>query len=202
MAGISRALAQAGFVAFNVNYTLATWFQPGFPNQHTELTTALRWVRRHAARFGVDPSRVGALGSSAGAHLVALLAVAGHGPLGAGARIRGAVTWSAPFDLLRLDGPALAPAVDTFLGCAGGQCTHRRAAASPITHVSADDSPMLILNSEHELVPAEQAEEMAARLSSAGVPHSLWILPGSAHGVGYVTTVLGPSVVFLRRRLG
>jgi len=201
MEGISSALAQAGFVAFNVNYTLAAWWRPGFPRQLRELRAAVRWVRRNAARFGVDPARIGALGSSAGAHLVGLLGVHARGPLDAGARVAAVSTWSAPFDLTRTGDPGLASAVETFLGCAG-PCESRRAAASPTAHVSPDDPPMLLLSSEHELVPLAHSELMAARLAAAGVPHRLWVIPGSAHGTDYTAIALAPSIEFLGRRLG
>jgi acetyl esterase/lipase len=201
MADIARALARAGFVAFNVNYSLATPSRPGFPTQVKELGAALRWIGRHAPRFGVNPRRLAALGSSAGAHLAALLATRGpafstHVP-----RLRAVVTWSAPFDLVSLYQPALAPAVASFLGCGPGACPQRRAAASPLMHVTAGDPPMLIVGSEAELVPVEQAQRMAARLRVAGVPHRLWVLSGTAHGIDYADVALAPAVAFLRRRL-
>lgn len=201
MVGVSRALAQAGFVAFNVNYTLASWARPGFRRQPAELSLAAGWIRRNAGRFGVDPTRLGALGSSAGGHLVALLAMANRGPLRAGARVRAAVTWSAPFDLVRPEQPGLAPAIDSFLGCALRPCALRRAVASPVNHATPDDPPLLIVNSARELVPIGQATEMAGRLRLAGVAHRLWILPGRRHARSYSTTALGPSIDFLRSRL-
>jgi pectinesterase len=93
MEGVATALAQRGLAAFNVGYTLAAPGLPGFPRQLGELTAAIRWVRRHAGRFGVDPAQVEALGSSAGAQLAAL---SGRGRLEAGARVRAAVAWSGP----------------------------------------------------------------------------------------------------------
>lgn len=39
-----------------------------------DLRRALRWVRAHAAEYGVDPQRVGAMGFSAGGELVSLVA--------------------------------------------------------------------------------------------------------------------------------
>jgi len=72
---------------------------------------ALRWVRRHGPRYGVDPRRLGALGSSAGAHLVALLGVTRTAASPAVPRLRAVVSWSAPFDLSAADAPALAPAI-------------------------------------------------------------------------------------------
>jgi len=200
-ADISRRLARAGFVAFNVNYTLAAVGRPGFPRQLRELRTAMLWIRRHARSFGVNPRRIGALGSSAGGHLVALLALGGPGPRGASPRLRAAVTWSAPFDLSPHDAPLLGQAIEVFLGCGASPCETRRAEASPVTHASPDDPPMLIVNSQAELVPVAHAEEMAFQLSSAEVEHKLWILPGSSHAREYSATALRPSIDYLRRRL-
>jgi acetyl esterase/lipase len=202
MAWLSRQLAAAGFVAFNANYTLAAAGRPGFPRQVHELRAAVRWMRRNARALGIDPARIGAVGSSAGAHLVSLLGLGDDGPLSAGARVGAVVTWSAPFDLGRTDDRILAPAIDTLLGCGLDPCSERRAAASPISHVSRDDPPMLIFNSQSELVPLAHAEGMAARLASAGVPYALTVLSGSGHGRDYAATALAPTVAFLRRRLG
>lgn len=55
MAGIADRLAGAGFVTFNVGYTLAAPGRPGHPTQLRELRAAVRWIRMRAARFGVDP---------------------------------------------------------------------------------------------------------------------------------------------------
>jgi acetyl esterase/lipase len=202
MVWLSRRLAESGFVVFNVNYTLAAAGRPGFPRQLIELRAAVRWIRRNARAFGVDRTRVGAVGSSAGAHLVALLGAAGHGPLEAGARVGAVVTWSAPFDLTRIDNPALVPALETFLGCVSELCGETGVAASPLAHVSGDDPPMLVVNSRRELVPLHHAEDMAARLADAGLPYELRVLPGSAHGREYGAVVLEPTVAFLRRWLG
>jgi acetyl esterase/lipase len=197
----AAVLVRRGFVVFNVNYTLADRRHPGFARQLLELRAAVRWVRRHAARLGVDPARLGALGSSAGAHLAALLALSGRGPLDEGARVRAVVAWSGPFDLARLRTRALTPAVQTFLGCLPAACPRRAAAASPMAHVSPDDPDMLIVNSERELVPVDQAQRLAVRLASAGVPHRLWVLPGALHGRDYAPVALGGSVAFLTNRL-
>jgi acetyl esterase/lipase len=54
---------------------------------------------------------------------------------------------------------------------------------SPISHISADDPPTLILHGDKdELVPIEQAERFIARLEKAGVPAELIVKEGAAHG--------------------
>jgi len=191
---VARAVADAGMVAVNVNYTLTAPGRPGFPRQSGELTGAIDWVRANARRIGADPDHVGALGSSAGGHLAALVATTRPGQLDA------VVTWSAPFDLaapkLRR---RLQAKIAGYLGCA--PCPRRAAAASPLTHAGGGDPPLLIVNSRRELVPADQARRMAARLRLAGAPRQLLLVPGRLHAPHYSPAVLGTSLDFLARRL-
>lgn len=197
---VARSLAAAGMVAVNVNYTLAAPGRPGFPSQLDQLRAAVRWVRRNAARIGVDPTRIGAMGSSAGAHLSALLATTGRGPLTAGDRVRAVVSWSGPLELGAVAMQRRLPTkIAGLLGC--GLCPRRAALASPIQHVSPGDPPMLLVNSRRELIPARQAVRMANRLRHARVPHRLRLVPGNLHAPRYSPTVLGPSIAYLRRHL-
>jgi acetyl esterase/lipase len=197
---VARALASAGFVAVNVNYTLAAVGRPGFPRQVDELRAAIRWMRRNASRLGIDPTRIGALGSSAGAHLSTLLATSTTGPLTAGGRLAAVVAWSPPTELgvprLRA---RLRFKIAGFLGCA--PCRRRSAAASPLSHVTPDDPPTMIVNSRRELIPVSQARRLANRFRQAGVPVRLRLLPGTLHAPLFSPSVLGPSISFLRKRL-
>ena len=68
----ARKLARAGFVVVAINYRHAPEFK--FPAQIHDCKAAVRWMRRHAGEYGIDPDRIGAIGYSAGGHLVALLA--------------------------------------------------------------------------------------------------------------------------------
>ena len=200
MERVATAAAARGLAVFNVNYTLARPGSPGFPQQFAELRRAVRWIRARAERLNVDSDRIGAIGSSAGGHLAALLATAGHGPLDSGARIGAAVTWSAPTELGSLRG-WLALAVGNFVGCLGEACDARTEAASPVSHVTPDDPPMLIFNSRHEVVPARQGRELARGLARAGVAERLRLLPGDMHGREYTDRVLDDSLRFLVSRL-
>ena len=200
MERVAAAAADRGLAVFNVNYTLAAPGHPGFPVQHRELARAVRWIRWHADRLNVDPARIGVLGTSAGGHLAALLATHAHGRLDAGSRVAAAVTWSAPTALDGLRGWT-ALAVRNFVGCLARDCDERTVAASPVTHVTSDDPPMLILNSRREVVPVGQARALARELGRAGVRHRLRLLPGDLHGRQYAGRVLDASLRFLVRRL-
>jgi acetyl esterase len=199
---IAVALARAGFVAVNVGYTLVTPERPGYRRQPREIRAAVRYVRANAAELGVDPTRIASFGSSAGGHLAALVATAARGPLADGSRVRAVVTWSAPLTIrppaLR-SAPRLRSHAAEYVGCY--PCARRAGAASPLFRVSADDPPMLIVNSRRERVPAVQAVRIARRLRRARVPRRLLLLPGRVHSQ-YADRALGPTIAFLRRRLG
>lgn len=198
---IAEKYARAGFIAFAVDYTLVDEGLPGYPLQLRELQRAVRAIRSDAERFGVDPARIGATGSSAGAHLAALLATTGSGPLTDGDRVGALVAWSAPIELTA-DVFAESPdhEVANFLGC--GDCPDLAVAASPVTHVSPDDPPTMVVNSAEELIPVEQARLFDRRLRAAGVTARLLILPGDQHAPDYEAEAIGPSIAFMREQLG
>src|SRR5207244_3346392 len=54
---------------------------------------------------------------------------------------------------------------------------------SPITHVSSDDPPTLIIHGDADkLVPIEQAEAIVAKFKEVGVPAELIVKKGAGHG--------------------
>lgn len=198
----SDQLAKRGFVAFSVNYRLAPAHP--FPAAVDDVETAVGWVRKHAKDYGLDPKRIGALGGSAGGHLVGMLATDGEGSLQAGHRVAAVVSWSGPMDLVAL-GPGAATAAGSslrsFLGCLPDACPDTYAAASPVTHVDKTDSPMLIVNSTNELVPKTQADTMKAALDKVGVANQEIILPGTAHSRAYSNQVWDQTVTFFENYL-
>ncbi len=205
----SMQIAQAGFTTFDLNYTLSTPTAPGYPTQGDQVQAAIVWARANAAQFGVDPARIGALGSSHGGELVALVALEGSGPQQTGARLMAAVTWSGPTDLVSLyalecpgstSSCAKKPEIE-YLDCFYPQCPATYVAASPVTYVDPSDPPMAIFNSANELVPVSQANELANDLTAAGVYNQLTIYPGSVHAAGYSAQALGPTIAFFETEL-
>lgn len=67
------AFARRGFVVFNVSYRLAP--KDRYPAAIEDVCRAFSWVMANAERYGGDPSRVVLAGESAGANLVASLAL-------------------------------------------------------------------------------------------------------------------------------
>jgi acetyl esterase len=201
-------LAQLGYVAFSVNYRLAP-LHP-YPAAVDDVEAAVRWVRAPAQvkAYRLDPKRIGAIGASAGGHLVGMLATLGSGSLTKAARIKAGVSWSGPmnFSLWPLDALADLPTGDAvlqFLGCTPGatSCANVEP-ASPISHVDKTDAPMLIANSDHELIALSQATSMDAALRAAGVVDQLVVFPGTRHAQAYADDVWPQTVAFLEQHVG
>jgi len=204
----ARLLSQLGFVVFSLNYRLAP--QHPYPAAVDDVRAAIRWLRKPAqvTAFRIDPKKIGAFGASAGAHLAGLLATLGHGSLTRGSRISVAISWSGPMDFTIESDTYTAVEGTTnvrdFLGCAPADpgCLATEAAASPITYVDKSDAPMLIANSEEELVPVDQATRMDGALAAAGVAHQTIIFPGIRHAGSYQPDVWDDTIAFLERYLG
>jgi acetyl esterase/lipase len=71
-------IAAAGFAVASADYRLTG--EAVFPAQLHDVKGAVRWLRRHAAAYGFDSSRIVAWGTSAGGHLAALLGLTGDHP--------------------------------------------------------------------------------------------------------------------------
>jgi hypothetical protein len=76
MRGYAERLVARGFVCVASEYRLTP--ESPWPAQIQDVNTALRWLVASAAELQIDAERIGAVGSSAGAHLV-LLAAGAYG---------------------------------------------------------------------------------------------------------------------------
>ena len=136
--------------------------------------------------------RIGALGGSSGGHLVSLLGVldgngaaAGESPVNReSAKVQAVVARAAPTDLTLSSPRTVHPLFGFRLSARTDSIEHQRfVAASPVTHVTADDPPVLLIHGDaDEVVPYQNAEVMKAALEKAGVPVELLRIPGAGHG--------------------
>ncbi len=67
-----------GVAAFVLRYRVLPYH---YPCQIADAHRAIRYIRHNADRFGIDKDKIGAMGFSAGGHLVAATATVAHDPL-------------------------------------------------------------------------------------------------------------------------
>lgn len=181
---IGTTLALNGYVGFSINYALATKEVATWPRNLHDCKTAVRWLRKHADRYGIDPDSIGVIGGSAGGHLAALVGLAGPadgldpaGPYGEfPCTVKAVVDMYGPGDLTVLERTI------EMLGKSKAEAPQLYRAASPVTYATKGDPPVLILHGTADTtVPLAQSEGFAAALAKAGVPHELVVVPGAPH---------------------
>ncbi len=191
-----RALLEAVFTVIAVRYGSSPEYTT--PEIVPDVRRAVRYVRLNAARLGVDPSRLGVFGGSAGGHLSLLLS--GASDMG---------DPSAEDAVLRT-GNRVAAVVPTFhrstCGTDPANGNGRFPALSfepsqahsysPIANVSADDPPTLLIHGDaDELVPVSNSYDMYAALQEHGVTSKVIVIPDAGHGFRGDDAILASSAM-------
>jgi acetyl esterase/lipase len=202
----------AGFFAAQVEYRLvgvATW-----PAQIQDCKLAVRWLRSHAAQYGIDPNRIGCMGSSAGGHLVACLGTMDDDPSlegdggcpGVSSKVNAVIDISGPVNFTSgtfgdsdaIDAKHKAADIGMLTALLGGSFQQNPAVwnqASPITHLHAGDPPFLLLYGEKDpIVPVSQGIAFANALKQAGVPYEFHIVKNAGHILGSVKGLPPPEM--------
>jgi acetyl esterase/lipase len=183
-----RYLNDSGFLVVSVNYRLAKTTVK-FPVMIEDIKCAVRYLRANSDLYHLDPERIGALGASAGGHLVALLGTAdasagwdaGEYPEPS-SRVQAVVTISGLSDFTRPIDAGVSFSIFFAFGALAGDTDPRMAAASPVTYISPGDPPFLIIHGDKDgVVPVEQAHVLYDRLTQANVPATLVIVQGGGH---------------------
>lgn len=173
-------LAARGFVTASIEYRLAR--ERIYPAALDDVKAAVGWLRANAARYGIDPELVGAAGSSAGAHLVAMLGVVPERGPGTATAVKAVAGIATPVDLAsQYQRDRFSPAL--FLG-AGSPKEHPDlwAEASPINHVNPRAAAFLFLHGTDDgLVSYAEALQMAERLKAAGVRAEVFTADRGTH---------------------
>jgi acetyl esterase/lipase len=69
---LQENVVQNGIVLITIGYRLST--EASYPAQIFDVKGAIRFIRAHSKEYNIDPDNIGAVGQSAGGHLVSLLA--------------------------------------------------------------------------------------------------------------------------------
>ncbi|NOY98871.1 MAG: alpha/beta hydrolase fold domain-containing protein [Chloroflexi bacterium] len=193
------ALREAGYLVVAVNYRLAPEYK--FPAMIEDVKCAVRSLRAHAVEYNLDPERIGVWGGSAGGHLVSLLGLSDESAgwdvgeyLDQSSRVQAVVDMFGPSDLTHLGDGDRARRRSAQVFGADGTDDPILAAASPVTHVTPDDPPFLILHGwEDDVVRPSQSQTLYDRLSQAGVPATLVMVENAGHSFKPVDGKISPS---------
>lgn len=178
--------ARAGYAVACVDYRTAP--QCPFPAAVEDVRAAIRWLRAHAAEFGLDARRFAAMGESAGGYLACMAALGGDAydagdHLDQFSRVQAVVDYYGKVDFAMRgeDGACNRQVTADFLG--GDLSVGRLERISCKNLVCPDSAPMLIFHGERDpLVPLQESEDLYAALQRNGVRSDLYVLQGAGHG--------------------
>jgi acetyl esterase/lipase len=197
MAGMYKAACSKGFTVFAIRPGSVTRFTGA--EMHAHVKRGIRWVRHHAADYGIDPDRIGLQGASAGGHLASLAALRPDPPNPQasdpvdqhGSSVQAVGVFFPPTDFVAWRGGTIAArtrlkglfsTAEEAGKMTEDDFTQAMIAISPARFVSASAPPFLIFHGTADpLVPLEQSEILNNALTEAGVSSTLIIKEGGGH---------------------
>jgi acetyl esterase/lipase len=194
-------LARHGYAVFAIEYRLMKPDVKTWPGAVYDTKAAVQFLRAEAVELGLDADRVGLIGDSAGAHLSALVALAGKEPLFSSqylsdrhaatpAEVKAVIGFYGVYDMLaqwehdQITRPR-DPITEKLLG--GPPMLSRKVyfEASPLSYVTVDKNStrfLLVYGREDDIVdPTSQSEKFLTALKQAGFYARQIVVPGAGH---------------------
>lgn len=175
-------LADRGFACFAIDYRLAP--EHKFPAQIDDCRAAVKWIRKNASKYDIDPDRLGAIGYSAGGHLATLLGTTGEAPTeengNVDTRLQAVVAGGAPTDFRWM--PDNGKWAKYWMGGDLSEEPEKFRLASSAAFVDKDDSPTFFFHGEKDtLVPLIWPFGCYLKLKQAGVKTVMHKIPDAGH---------------------
>ncbi len=199
----AAALVAKGIAAASINYRLSG--EAKFPAQIEDCKAAVRFLRANAAKYNLNPDKIGSWGASAGGNLSSLLGTtsgitelegASLGNAGFSSKVVASVDWFGPINFLTMDAEAsaLGFTINTnsasspesqLIGAAIQTVPEKVAKANPTTYVSNDDAAFFIqVGSMDRNIPYTQSLNFYNALKPVkGAENVTYeLLEGAGHG--------------------
>jgi len=172
----ARYLTGRGMVAICADYRVKSR-QNATPDQCVaDGKSAIRWVRKNAARLGIDPDRIAAGGGSAGGHVAAAAGIcdgledAADPDSSVSSKPNALVLFNPVYD----NGPE---------GWGHASAKPWFPQISPAHNITKDDPPAVVfLGTKDDLIPVATAEKFRAAMIAAGLKSELHLYPDKPHG--------------------
>ena len=196
---ISGFLKSGNYAGVSIGYRLSN--EAKWPAQIHDCKAAIRWIKANAKKYGLDGTRIAVHGTSAGGHLVAMLGTSSgvkamDGSIGVytgqSTKVACVVDYFGPTNFLRMndfesriDHDAKGSPEGLLIGGPIQENKKKTLTADPISYVSKEDSPFLIMHGTRDMaVPYNQSVILHSALKKIGVPSALLTVTGGGHGVG------------------
>lgn len=197
-------LAKNGYAVFAIEYRLSKPGAKTYPGAVYDVKAAIQFVRANAGQFGIDPDRIGAMGDSAGAHLAALVALAGDEPAfsteyrgdphaATPANVKGVVGFYGVYDMQaqwhhdQITRPR-DQITEKFLGLSPMQSRRTYFDASPTSYATVEKNEktrtrfLLVHGTNDDIVdPQTQSQAFLTALKQAGFFARTIVVPGAGH---------------------
>ena len=195
-APLAQALAQRGYVCVVPEYRLSG--EAPFPAAVHDAKAAIRWTRKNARRFRIDPKRIATIGGSAGGHLSGFMAATNNLTRFEGSGdhreissdVQAAIVMCGPMNMLadgvaqRAEEGATKPEGDAILDFMGGappsKDPDRYREASPLTHIGKHTPAMLFIDGENDR-PRLRYTDFWKKMDDLGIQHEFVLMPQGPH---------------------
>lgn len=190
--GRQTFLLKYGFAVASINYRLS--IHEKFPAQIFDAKSAVRYIRKNAEKYHINPDKIGVWGSSAGGHLVSLLGVTNNlkefeGDLDTSSNVQAVCSWFGVSDMtqititLKEKGDTKGtPNITKLLGGTAQEKKELAYKSSPVNYVTKNAPPFLQMHGDLDnIVPIEESIILNNLLTNAGVASELVVVKGAKH---------------------
>ncbi|HSC68540.1 MAG TPA: alpha/beta hydrolase [Cellvibrio sp.] len=198
-------MAERGYVAATISYRLSPEAQ--YPAAIHDVKAAIRWMRKHAKKYGINPNQIAVGGGSAGGQIASLVGVTNglekfdpqidrsdiSSEVQAIINIDGLSDFTSEAARFYEDDPRKNPSsAGAWFGGRYSEKTELWHEASPLFYVNKNTPPMLFLISAQERFSLGY-KEMTEKMKLLGIPYQIAKIPDSPHSFWLFEPWLQPS---------
>ncbi len=212
---LATRLATRGYVVASIEYRLAG--EAAFPAAIHDCTAAVRFLRANADKYYLSPDKIGAIGGSAGGHLVGLMASGGGNPKLQGnggnsnqsSRIQAAIVMAGPLEMLSgsvaersRSGQGFSNSNSWLRGTVDEKPALYRLADAHV-QIDKDTCPILFMVGEHD--NPDRNQRSRDKLESLGIETGIKVYQDGQHGcwnrLPWLDEMVGDMDEFMKKHL-
>ncbi|MBL9125024.1 MAG: alpha/beta hydrolase, partial [Planctomycetaceae bacterium] len=190
-----QGLLRGGYTIFLMRHGSGPRYH--VPEMVDDIRRGVRWVRAHAAEYGVEPNHLGITSGSSGGHLSLMVGLTGDDgnpeskdPIErVSSRTQAVVAWFPPTDLVNFGREQgykaiekLRPGMFESMFGKVDDIENQLKSVSPIEKITSDDPPVLLIHGDRDItVPLQQSEVFKTKYEAANLPVKLVVRPKGGH---------------------